>query len=129
MKNYTFTTHIPPLSDDDLKWNYEKYRRKYWIREGLLFPEDITVIFGKMHKGKSRKEDFCAIAQSNDKIIILDPILKHVWDKAVLCLLHEMAHIYTGSSTNWDLRKRGHGKTFQNEINRLYALGAFRELI
>jgi hypothetical protein len=44
-------------------------------------------------------------------------------------LLHEMAHLYVGESTNWDGRFNGHGERYQKEIDRLYALGAFRKLI
>jgi hypothetical protein len=44
-------------------------------------------------------------------------------------LLHEMAHLYVGESTNWDGSFNGHGERYQKEIDRLYALGAFRKLI
>jgi hypothetical protein len=117
------------MNDDDLKWNYKKYRRKYWIRESLWIPEDIPVVFGKLSRMKLTKEFAGYIAQSNDKIIRLDPILKHVWPQAMSCLLHEMGHLYVGVSTNWDLRKCQHGKTFQKEMDRLYNLRAFRDLI
>ncbi len=131
MRTYTFTTTISPMDDSDLKCNFRKLRRRYWIRRGLWIPEDTTVVFEKIKKTKGDigKPALLAEYVPNENRIRVSPLLRHVWVQVHTTLLHEMAHLYIGVSTNWDGRKAKHGKTFNNEIDRLYALGAFRKLI
>ena len=131
MRTYTFTTTISPMDDSDLKYNFRKLRRRYWIRRGLWIPEDTTVVFEKIKKTKGDigKPALLAEYDANNNIIRIIPFLKYVYVQAHTALLHEMAHLYVGVSTNWDGRKGKHGKTFNDEIDRLYALGAFRKLI
>ena len=144
MRTYTITTTISPMDDSDLLHNFKKMRRKYWIKRRLWIPEDVAVVFGKIKKtqfdiGKPPAIATCAnrhvhgaslfaVSDPENKIIITSEI-KHSYFAVHISLLHEIAHLYIGTSTNWDRRKDGHGKTFNKEIDRLYALGAFRKLI
>jgi hypothetical protein len=129
MRTYTFTTTISPMDDADLAHNYKTMRRRFWIRHGLWIPEDVIVKFEKIRK---RKEDIGKpdlLGECDYGIIRINPILRHVWVQVHTTLLHEMAHLYVRVLTNDDGRQRGHGERFNKEIDRLYALGAFRKLI
>jgi hypothetical protein len=119
------------MDDADLAHNFIKFRRRYWIRHGLWIPkkEHISVTFEKI---KKRPEDIgkpALLGECDGYTLRISPLLKHVWVQAHTTLLHEMAHLYIGVSTNWDCRFRGHGEKFKKEIDRLYSLGAFRQLI
>ena len=129
MRTYTFTTTVSPMDDADLRHNFKKLRQRYWIRHGLWIPEGIAVRFEKIKKRQSDIGKPPKLAECDVDIIRINPILKHVWVQAHTTLLHEMAHLYIGFSTNWSQRYKGHGKTFDKEIDRLYALGAFRKFI
>ena len=125
VRTYTFTTTVSPMDDSDLARNFQTLRRRYWIRHGLWMPEDITVTFEKIKKKKRYTGKPALIAEFDGNKIRITPILKHVWVQAHTSLLHEMAHIYRVANFN----DASHGKGFKEEIDRLYALGAFRKLI
>lgn len=129
MRTYTFTTTVSPMDDADLSSNFKKNRRRYWIRRGLWIPEDVIVRFERIKRTPSDIGKPPLLAECDFPIIRISPILRHVWVQVHTTLLHEMAHLYIGVSTNWSQRYKGHGKTFDKEIDRLYALGAFRKLI
>jgi hypothetical protein len=116
------------MEDSDLVYNFKTLRRRYWIKQGLWLPE-VTVRFGKIKRSLSGvgKPPFIAHFNGNDKIT-LTPELAFIYVAAHTALLHEMAHLYiaVGYRNN---RRCGHGETFNKEIDRLYALGAFRKLI
>ena len=119
------------MDDADLKRNFKKWRERYWIRKGLWIPDDITVCFGKIKRLPSDIGKPAPMAEcdyENKRITILQDF-KHCWCIVHISLLHEMAHLYIDVLTKGDRRHYGHGKTFNNEIDRLYALGAFRKLI
>jgi len=129
MRTYTFTTTISPMDDDDLAHNFLKMRRRYWINKGLYIPADVIVRFEKISRTKLDRGKPPFLGESYPGLIRISPILKHVWVQVHTTLLHEMAHLYVGELTKWDGRYYGHGKMFNKEIDRLYALGAFRGLI
>ena len=121
------------MDDSDLAHNFKKLRNRYWIRHNLWIPADITCTFEKIRrtrnevsKGVRRPLASCDI---EDRKIRLIPESAYFYMAAHINLLHEMAHLYIGEATNWDERYFGHGKRFKAEIDRLYALGAFRTLI
>lgn len=92
-------------------------------------PEDVTVVFQEIKRipsdiGKPRCVATCF---GKEKKIVIAPEIRHCYFAVHIALLHEMAHMYLEWSTAF--RHRGHGRIFNAEINRLYALGAFRELI
>ena len=118
------------MDDDDLAHNFKKYREKYWIRKNLWIPERVKCTFRKIkatefNAGKARPVGELTAACN----IVLIPELAHVYCAAHTTLLHEMAHLYIRYATLGDGRFYGHGKMFNAEIDRLYALGAFRQLI
>jgi chitinase len=129
MRTYTFTTTVSPMDDTDLACNYKKMRRRFWTRHGLWIPPGEVVKFEKIRRTKQDIGKPPLLGECDGGIIRINPILKHVWVQAHTTLLHEMAHLYVGCSTNWDGRFNGHGERFNKEIDRLYALGAFRKLI
>ena len=129
MRTYTFTTTVSPMDDSDLAANFKKMRRRYWTSKGLWIPDNVTVRFERIKRRPFDIGKPPLLAECDFPIIRISPILKHVWVQVHATLLHEMAHLYIGVSTRWDQRYNGHGKTFDKEIDRLYALGAFRKLI
>ncbi len=127
MRTYTFTTTLSPMDDADLAANFKNMRRKFWIRQDLWIPEDVTVVFGKIKKHPTHGKPYIAYFNGSNKITIM-PEMAHVYVAVHTALLHEMAHLYVAVKYQDD-RRAAHGKTFHDEIDRLYALGAFRELI
>jgi len=125
MRTYTFTTTVSPMDDSDLARNFKTLRRRYWIKHRLWIPEDVTVVFEKIKKTKLDIGKPPLIGQCDMRKIRISPILRHVWVQVHTTLLHEMAHLYRGINFN-DFR---HSQGFRKEIDRLYALGAFRRLI
>ena len=129
-RTYTLKTGISPMDDDDLAYNFKKYRKKYWIRHNLWIPEHVKCTFRKIKltefdAGKARP-----VATLTEQCnIVITPEMAHIYCAAHTTLLHEMAHLYIRAITNSDGRFYGHGKMFNAEIDRLYALGAFRQLI
>jgi hypothetical protein len=117
------------MDDADLQNNFKILRHRYWIRHNLYIPLDIIVRFEKIKKLKQDIGKPPLLGECDGNIIRISPLLKHVWVQAHTTLLHEMAHLRVNVSTNWDGRFRGHGERFNKEIDRLYALGAFRRLI
>jgi hypothetical protein len=117
------------MDDSDLAANFKKMRRRYWISKGLWIPDNVIVRFERIKRRPFDIGKPPLLAECDFPIIRISPILRHVWVQVHTTLLHEMAHLYIGVSTNWDQRYNGHGKTFDKEIDRLYALGAFRKLI
>ena len=128
---YTITTRFSPMNDADLAHNFKKMRRTFYTTKGLWIPADITCTFGKIKRNKSDIGKPAPIASLDieERRIILVPESAYFYLMAHINLLHEIAHLYVGTSTNWDQRYNGHGKIFEAEIDRLYALGAFRKLI
>jgi hypothetical protein len=128
---YTIETRLSPMHDSDLARNFKRMRRTFYTSKGLYIPADITCMFGKIKKNKCDigKCDPIATLDIEERKIILVPESAYFYLVAHINLLHEMAHLYVGQSTNWDGRYNGHGKKFNDEIDRLYALGAFRKLI
>jgi len=119
-------TTISPMDDDDLSHNFKKYRNKYWTKHGLYLPEHGIVKFGKIEKSKIKGGNgdivACHYSGVNYFRIVISEEHKFLYFAAKISLLHEMAHLY--------LEGRGkHGPRFKREIDRLYALGAFRTLI
>jgi hypothetical protein len=118
------------MDDDDLAHNFKKYRKKFWIRKNLWIPDDTVCIFRKIKKTKFEAGEPSAVAMlTHSGKIILSPEIAHCYFAAHISLLHEMAHLYIRVATKNDGRFYGHGKMFKAEIDRLYALGAFRHLI
>ena len=118
------------MDNYDLQHNYQGYRMKYWIKHGLYLPEKMRVIFGTFKNCIFRpgQEDPLAICTPN--VIEISPEMKHLYFAVHITLLHEMSHLYIGSSKGWSQKFSAHGsKAFRAEIDRLYALGAFRKLI
>lgn len=117
------------MDDADLMYNFKKFRRRYWIRSGLWIPEDTICKFTEIETGP--QDNFPLLAECIGKFnkILITPELAYIYCAAHTALLHEMAHLYIGTSTNWNRNFEGHGKTFNAEIDRLYALGAFQKLI
>ena len=95
----------------------------------MWIPDNVIVRFERIKRRPFDIGKPPLLAECDFPIIRISPILKHVWVQVHTTLLHEMAHLYIGVSTRWDQRYNGHGKTFDKEIDRLYALGAFRKLI
>ena len=129
MRTYTFTTTVSPMDDADLARNFLILRRRYWSRHRLWIPKGEIVRFEKIKRTKRDIGKPSLLGECDGGIIRINPLLKHVWVQVHTTLLHEMAHLYVGCATKWDQRHNNHGKKFQEEIDRLYALGAFRKLI
>ena len=103
---------------------------KYWIKHGLYLPEEIKVIFGNFKNRIFKPGEQKPLADCAPNIIEISPEMKHLYFAVHITLLHEMAHLYIGFSKGWGRRYYAHGgKVFKDEIDRLYALGAFRKLI
>ena len=112
---------IDPMDDEDLLWNMKRFRSNYWTRYGLFVPSNLRVRFADPKPGEFDVEGFCDFDCYPIEIRIL-PILRHAYSSAKIVLLHEMAHAHLG-------RKAAHGPRFKAEIDRLYSLGAYRELL
>ena len=117
------------MEDSDLRRNFKMQRDKYWIKQGLWIPSDLIVVFEKIKRteadiGKPR----LVASYDGVKTIRIMPEMAYVYVAVHTALLHEMAHVYVAYRYR-DCRRSGHGKTFHAEIDRLYALGAFRKLI
>jgi hypothetical protein len=131
MLTHTITTIISPMNDADLRRNFKTLRRRYWIRHGLWIPDDVIVKFERIKRRKCDigKPALLGECDPDSNVIRIIPILRYVWVQAHTTLLHEMAHLSVRVLKRGDGRFRGHGESFNNEIDRLYALGAFRKLI
>lgn len=92
-----------------LKRIFNRYNRLYFNNELSA----TTAIVWKPLNGKNGETD-C-------ETIWLDPSLAMFPRFLRIVLLHEMAHVKH--------RRAMHGKVWQAEIDRLYSLGAFRDLI
>jgi hypothetical protein len=90
------------------RW-FRYYNKKYWNNE---LPDDTVLLWAPLTD---------AHGEARVKEIRLDPGLQLFPKFMRIILLHEMAHL---RNLRWH-----HGKKFQNEIDRLYAAGAFRGLI
>ena len=66
------------------------------------------------------------LEHNGKRFILLNPILRKLGTEnyALICLLHEMCHAKLSVHPLPGAR-RGHGKTFQQEMKRLAVLGAF----
>lgn len=107
-------------SDRRLKLAYNQYNKKYFdgeLPEGtILYWEPIAKCDGVT----------CPVWEVSDGcfIIKIDPALKSepCWWRLVL--LHEMCHVKL-----WRQHpKHEHGKVFEDEKDRIYALGALKKL-
>jgi hypothetical protein len=106
-------------SDRQLKHWYLKYNRLYW--EGML--PDAVLIWEPYPKCDGIT---CPVFEVADNCfeIKIDPALKGVPCYWRLVLLHEMCHVAI-----WKRHpKHKHGKIFVDEKNRIYNLGALRNL-
>ncbi len=108
------------VSDRQLKTWYCKFNRKYWNGE---LPED-TILYWEPLSADAGVT--CPVFEVADGkfVIKIDPMysgMKKVW-KTIL--LHEMCHVRL-----WPNHSRHeHGKIFQQEKDRIYALGALKDL-
>jgi hypothetical protein len=107
-------------SDRQLRTWYAKYNKLYW--DGLL-PVDTVLFWEPIPKCDGVT---CPVFEVRDGCfeIKLDPALKGepCWWRIVL--LHEMCHVAV-----WQRHpKHQHGKPFQEEKNRIYAMGALKKL-
>jgi hypothetical protein len=135
MKTHMLTSTRSPMNDADLRDNFNKMRYRYWTSKGLFIPAGIDVVFRDIKK-RDKYGTRCVGSLTYEPspcktwvrpTIGVCPEHKFLYFAAKLTLLHEMAHLYV--DYNFDRRHYGHGKTFYAEIDRLYSLGAFRELI
>ena len=113
------------MDDKDLAHNFQRNRTRYWIRKGLSLPQ-VAAVFDKitMPRDIGKPAPVATFMPWDMKIVII-PAMRHLYFAVHITLLHEMAHVYLELERGYV----GHGKPFQREIDRLYALGAFRKLI
>lgn len=94
-----------------LKRIFNRYNRKYF---GGLLPADTQIIWSPLDGAHGK-------CWPVDKVIHLDPPLQgHVVFLHII-ILHEMIHLKHP--------RAGHGKKFQDEINRLHSIGAYKGLL
>ena len=108
------------VSDRQLRLAYAKFNRLYWNSE---LPADTVLIWEPVPKCDGVT---CPVFEVRDGCfeIKMDPALKGepCWWRIVL--LHEMCHVAI-----WRRHpKHQHGKVFQEEKNRIYALGALKKI-
>lgn len=106
-------------SDRQLKNWFNKYNRQFFSGE---LPD--VVVFWEPAAGAHAVT--CPVFEVADNVfeIKLDPALKGVPSFWKIVLLHEMCHVAI-----WRKHpKHQHGKVFQQEKDRVYALGALRHL-
>jgi predicted SprT family Zn-dependent metalloprotease len=115
--------NLNPYTNDELKDVYEHYRKKYF---GSDIPpvEEICVKYSWEYL-TAGDEAFLEIHQPIFHIH-LRPGLKYFYSSTNLAVLHEQAHLKCYLK---DKRSKGHGKLWRKEIDRLYSLGAFYDLI
>lgn len=123
-----------PMDDSDLLWTFKKYRRIYYVKYGLPMPADVEVSFCDFADWRPVVDEdaipeACATSADGQYQINIKPYLAHLYSATKAALLHEMAHISIDLRPNFDRRRRGHGKTFDDEIDRLYSLGAYRKIL
>lgn len=107
-------------SDKQIKHWYAKFNRAYF---GGELPEH-TVLFWDPPPGAHGNTCPVYEVDRGQFIIKLDPALKGVSDYWKLILLHEMIHL-----SLWEKHpKHQHGRLFQDEKDRVYALGALKKL-
>lgn len=98
-------------SHASLKRQLNRFNRKWFNGE---LPEDVNIIWAPVDGAHG-------CTWPGEKLIHMDPPLQaHVNYRAIV-LLHEMAHL--------KCPRAGHGAVFQAEIDRLYAIGAYRGLL
>lgn len=107
-------------SDRQLKLWYRKYNKLYWNGE---LPDN-TVIYWCPSPGAHA--DTCPVFEVADGVfeIKLDPAIQGTVKFWHIMLLHEMVHVRL-----WPRHpKHNHGKLFEQEKSRIYALGALKKL-
>lgn len=101
-------------NDPKLRRWYLIYRQKYFPE----LPEDTQVYY---HTAES--PDWGSVTEFGGKFtIFIDPVCMHVVPFVRQVLLHEMAHVKLWPDTS-------HGKRFKNEKARLFAAGAYDNLL
>ncbi len=102
------------FSDRQLKRWYREFNRKWWADE---LPHDVDLLYAPMRETVAELDH----DQAGTPVIRIDPLFSICPRMVCLALLHEMAHIR--------LRPlRGHGATFQAEMQRLAQAGAMKGL-
>lgn len=94
-----------------LKRLFNYYNRKYFNGE---LPVDTHISWSPLDGAHGK----CWVTE---KIIHIDPPLQSHVNYLRIIVLHEMAHLKHP--------RANHGKKFQDEMDRLYAAGAFRGLL
>jgi hypothetical protein len=108
-------------SDRQLKNQFASFNRKYF---GGLLPENTVLIYEPVPKCDGVTCPVFEVADGCFEIKI-DPALKGSPCYWRIVLLHEMAHVAV-----WPRHpKHQHGKTFRDEISRLFAMGAYTKLL
>ena len=106
-------------SDRQLKLAYNQYNRKYWKGE---LPDAVTI----WEPYPKCDGVTCPVFEVADGCyeIKIDPALKGSPCYWRLVLLHEMCHVAIWRT----YPKHQHGRPFQEEKNRIYAMGALKNL-
>lgn len=111
-----------------MAYNFKRWRKKYWVNHGLAMPENVTCVFRKIKNNRDTHNAGMLETLATKYKIYVAPETKYSYWAAHIVLLHEMAHLYLQYNfKGW--ASLSHGKLFQAEIDRLYALGVFRKLI
>ena len=114
---------ITPRKDKWLRGSYDIFNDKYYDNK---LPEDIKVFYGTPVDSDDAHWD------PVKREIVVNKDLRTHDSLALICLLHEMAHVkmdeecYIGGTT---LKDPHHGMRYQAEIDRLYKVGAYDGLL
>lgn len=94
-----------------LKRLFNSFNRKFF--DGQL-PADTQIIWAPLDGAHGK-------CWPGERVIHIDPPLQAHVDYLRIIMLHEMAHLKHP--------RAGHGKKFQEEIQRLHSIGAYKGLL
>lgn len=114
-----------------------KFPDHIYNKSGVVVPQRLYREFNKLYfadllpdiqvrwsRKKTKPHGYSGVCHFTPLSIFLNPSLKG-WDRIwSIVLLHEMVHV----EQRHDIRKKYHGRKFQNRMKQLAALGAFEDL-
>lgn len=110
-------------SDRRLRRWYNAINRKYYAGQ---LPEDVELWWEPVAGGYADTSEIERAPGTEPQLLIrIDPSLIGMPEIAQMKLRHECIHVAQWGKKRW----KDHGKKFHQELDRLYAAGAFRNLI